>query len=295
MSRDKAINFYKRWKTPTRVCSSNAKSPISSPVTMSARCTPQILNRKHVHSARCLRFDPVISSTPLSSTHHLTNGNGLSESNNNNIVKMMPNTDNLADGNVIDSSLMNWWTVGSQTESFRERHIKNSDIEKGLEVVGRQLASQEQLEWREYWDFLDSFVDIRTAEGLDRLEAYLLERSEQAKKEDALFNFAQLYQSLDLVASDQNQQDRSSIPAAEVAPTFIEFQTPYTCVEKSLQVFAKRITKTLIINIKEVTINDMLLGELKRLKSLVASFKVSERVTLMELYIFLYIPSLPSS
>jgi len=54
--------------------------------------------------------------------------------------------------------------------------------------------------------------------------------------------------------------------------------TPYTCVEKSLQVFAKRITKTLINNISNmVSINDTLLSELKRLKSLIVSFKDDAR------------------
>ncbi|XP_017034886.1 ankyrin repeat and LEM domain-containing protein 2 homolog isoform X2 [Drosophila kikkawai] len=188
------------------------------------------------------------------------------ESNNNDIVKM-------PDTHIV---------VGEYTDSYRERHIKNSDIEKGLEVVGRQLASQEQLQWREYWDFLDAFVDIRTPEGLDRLEGHLVAKSEQAKKEDAMMNHAQLFQSLNVVASEQQQQqlDRSSANIAEVVPnTITEFQTPYTCVEKSLQVFAKRITKTLIINIKEVFINDMVLSELKRLKTLVASFMIDARFT----------------
>jgi len=46
-------------------------------------------------------------------------------------------------------------------------------------------------------------------------------------------------------------------------------------VEKSLQVFAKRITKTMINKIGNmVSINDTLLCELKRLKSLIVSFKV---------------------
>ncbi|XP_020808624.1 uncharacterized protein LOC110184429 isoform X1 [Drosophila serrata] len=281
MSRDKALNFYKRWKTPTRA-GSCVKSPIVSPSRRPAQIPKSSSANgngggtdRTIRTARRLPFESTGGGSSSSSS---SNGN-LSESNNNDIAKMADTCDD--ESVVLDLSLINLSRNGSEyTESYRERHIKNSDIEKGLEVIGRQLASQELLEWREYWDFLDAFVDIRTAEGLDRLEAHLVEKSEQAKKEDAMMNFAQLYQSLDLVASEQQQQmDRSAANTAEVVPTFTEFQTPYTCVEKSLQVFAKRITKTLIINIKEVTINDMLLAELKRLKTLVASFKIDARFT----------------
>ncbi|KAL7724466.1 hypothetical protein ACLKA6_004011 [Drosophila palustris] len=169
--------------------------------------------------------------------------------------------------------------VSNLNDSFRERHIKNSDIEKGLEVVGRQLARQEQLEWREYWDFLDTFIDIASSTGLTRLDSYLSAQLEQSQasllseKSDQVWNLSQMQHYLDLIA------DRSKTSnAASGGGAITQVMTPYTCVEKSLQVFAKRITKTLINNISNmVSINDTLLSELKRLKSLIVSFKDDTR------------------
>ncbi|XP_034478437.1 uncharacterized protein LOC117784735 [Drosophila innubila] len=169
--------------------------------------------------------------------------------------------------------------VSNLNDSFRERHIKNSDIEKGLEVVGRQLARQEQLEWREYWDFLDTFIDIASSNGLTRLDGYLSAQLEQSQasllseKSDQVWSLSQMQHYLDLIA------DRSKTSNATSGGSAItQVMTPYTCVEKSLQVFAKRITKTLINNIGNmVSINDMLLSELKRLKSLIVSFKDDTR------------------
>ncbi|ALC49817.1 l-1-G0222 [Drosophila busckii] len=184
----------------------------------------------------------------------------------------------------LDMSMDCSWNMSVSTlnDSFRERHIKNSDIEKGLEVLGRQLARQEQLEWREYWDFLDSYVDIASISGLARLESYLAERSEQAQaalvadRSDMAWNFSQIHHYLDLVA--ERSSGKSSNAAAAAAGAITQVMTPYTCVEKSLQVFAKRITKTSINNIGNmVSINDTLLSELKRLKSLIVSFKDDAR------------------
>lgn len=170
-------------------------------------------------------------------------------------------------------------SVSTLNDSFRERHIKNSDIEKGLEVVGRQLARQEQLEWREYWDFLDAFVDMASMDGLRQLESYLSAKHEQAQasmlaeKSDQAWNFSQMRQYIDLVA-DRAKSNNSGVSGGPIT----QVMTPYTCVEKSLQVFAKRITKTLINNIGNmVSINDTLLSELKRLKSLIVSFKDDAR------------------
>ncbi|XP_060661498.1 ankyrin repeat and LEM domain-containing protein 2 homolog [Drosophila nasuta] len=169
--------------------------------------------------------------------------------------------------------------VSNLNDSFRERHIKNSDIEKGLEVVGRQLARQEQMEWREYWDFLDTFIDIASPAGLTRLESYL---AGQLEKSDQLWNMSQMQNCLDFI-TDRNKAGYSSVASrsndtGSGTGVITQVMTPYTCVEKSLQVFAKRITKTLINNISNmVSINDTLLSELKRLKSLIVSFKDDAR------------------
>ena len=49
-----------------------------------------------------------------------------------------------------------------------------SDSDRGLERVGRDLAVQQKVSWREYWEFLDAFVNLREDEGLQMLDAYLL-------------------------------------------------------------------------------------------------------------------------
>lgn len=55
-----------------------------------------------------------------------------------------------------------------QTTLFRLQ-----DTEKGLERVGRDLAKQFHVGWKEYWPFLDTFADLTTDEGLKMLEDYI--------------------------------------------------------------------------------------------------------------------------
>ncbi|EDV46499.1 uncharacterized protein LOC6549841 [Drosophila erecta] len=313
MPREKAMNFYRRWKTPPRV-SNNVMSPLaSSPFSSPVKVTPSKSifdrsagNSSPVHSRGRVLFSPLAAATSSPKrTTNVPNGTNECENNNNNVKpvcllefpatpirQMKPdlfmayrNNNCIDSPSIVDDSQCLDMSLSrslnaSLNDSFRERHIKNSDIEKGLEVVGRQLARQEQLEWREYWDFLDSFVDIGAPDGLERLEAYFLEKTEQqADKSETVWNFAHLHQYFDLMAGDQQQQlrrDRSA--AAAATSSSVGVMTPYTCVEKSLQVFAKRITKTLINKIDNmVSINDTLLCELKRLKSLIVSFKDDAR------------------
>ncbi|XP_039498248.1 ankyrin repeat and LEM domain-containing protein 2 homolog [Drosophila santomea] len=313
MPREKAMNFYRRWKTPPRV-SNNVMSPLaSSPFSSPVKVTPSKSifdrsagNSSPVHSKRRVLFSPLAPTTSSPKrTTTVPNGSNECENNNNNVKPVYPlefpatpirqmkpdlfmayrNNNSFDSPSIADDSQFLDMSLSpsmnaSLNDSFRERHIKNSDIEKGLEVVGRQLARQEQLEWREYWDFLDSFVDIGAADGLARLEAYFLEKTEQqADKLETVWNFAHLHQYFDLMAGDQQQQLRKDRNAAASATSpSAGVMTPYTCVEKSLQVFAKRITKTLINKIDNmVSINDTLLCELKRLKSLIVSFKDDAR------------------
>lgn len=292
MTREQAESFFRRWKTPPRL-GSNIASPLANSSLISPMKTP---NKSMPHrgttripfsltSPKKSLDEPNGNHQPQQQSPLLQNGiaDHIEKNNNNNnnygdrlwmpstpIRQMKPDlflkyrdlnssmeVDDSPD-KIFDLSL-NISNVSDLNDSFRERHIKNSDIEKGLEVVGRQLARQEQLEWREYWDFLDAFLEISTPNGLTQLENYLMESQ------------------VTITDEKLNQSLSTSTTAT------IQMMTPYTCVEKSLQVFAKRITKTLINNIGNiVSINDTLLSELKRLKSLIVSFKDDTRFTTVD-------------
>lgn len=309
MTREQAESFFRRWKTPPRL-GSNIVSPLANSPLISPMKTPNksMLHRSAIRSIPFSLTSPKKSSSssidepngnhqpqqeqqsPLLHNGHATDNteNNNNYSNNNyadeeqptsaSIRLWMPSTPirqmkpdlflnyrnndlncSMEDSpdKIFDLSLnVSNVSVSDLNDSFRERHIKNSDIEKGLEVVGRQLARQKQHEWREYWDFLNAFLEISTPNGLTHLENYLAELQAQMLEEKGL---------------------STAIPATS------QMMTPYTCVEKSLQVFAKRITKTLINNIANiVSINDTLLSELRRLKSLIVSFKDDARFTTVD-------------
>ncbi|XP_054728401.1 ankyrin repeat and LEM domain-containing protein 2 homolog [Anastrepha obliqua] len=183
---------------------------------------------------------------------------------------------------------------------FKERHIKITDTEKGLELIGRELAKEHNVEWREYWDFLNTFVNIASDEGLSKLENYFAQRLKEeemtkktahamAKSAVILDNVCNALEKLHFPENGSLQDFRNGFNnersrfanitgTGEATTTAPQSTTPYTCVEKSVQVFAKRMTKTIIHNIDNVvSINDTLLSELKRLKSLICSFKEDTR------------------
>ena len=70
-----------------------------------------------------------------------------------------------------------WKTPPRELSSWRRdtlTGIMRSDSDRGLERVGRDLAVQQKVNWKEYWDFLDTFVNLREDEGLEELENYLV-------------------------------------------------------------------------------------------------------------------------
>ncbi|XP_070806954.1 ankyrin repeat and LEM domain-containing protein 2 isoform X3 [Pituophis catenifer annectens] len=59
-------------------------------------------------------------------------------------------------------------------------HLRKSDLERGVERVGRELAHELGFPWVEYWEFLGCFVDLSSQEGLGRLEDHLSQQQEMS-------------------------------------------------------------------------------------------------------------------
>ncbi|XP_047194426.1 ankyrin repeat and LEM domain-containing protein 2 isoform X2 [Hippoglossus stenolepis] len=65
------------------------------------------------------------------------------------------------------------WKTPPRDRADLFHNILKSDPDRGAERVGRDLAHEMGHPWAEYWDFLDSFVDLSSTEGLRKLEEFL--------------------------------------------------------------------------------------------------------------------------
>ncbi|KFO83873.1 Ankyrin repeat and LEM domain-containing protein 2, partial [Buceros rhinoceros silvestris] len=77
------------------------------------------------------------------------------------------------------------WKTPPREKAGFFHSVRKSDLERGIERVGRQLAHELGFPWVEYWDFLGCFVDLSSQEGLRKIEEYLSHRemSEKAQQE----------------------------------------------------------------------------------------------------------------
>lgn len=171
---------------------------------------------------------------------------------------------------------------------FKERNLKLADVDKGLEVIGRGLAKDQQVIWREYWSFLDEFIDIGSNEGLSKFEKYLQDRMDGRMKPPPIAlahrklqlaplpvtPVSKISQKLNRLHIEKDQNDESFNHARASTPSSPSAFHAYLCVEKSCQIYAKRLLKPIAQNPTNiVTVNDVLVGELNRLKSLICSYK----------------------
>ena len=164
--------------------------------------------------------------------------------------------------------------------SFKEKNIRLTDVDKGLEKIGRELAREYKFGWNEYWDFLGRYVDIRNDDGLECFERYLKQKEKQnelnesrvedispSKKMNESFGLsavcAGMY-SMDLNEIAENANNKTTKNCLTSPTTSISRQSllngfssqrnslqnsplanPYTCIEQSCRAFSKRLTSLL--------------------------------------------------
>ncbi|XP_042297384.1 ankyrin repeat and LEM domain-containing protein 2 isoform X2 [Sceloporus undulatus] len=75
------------------------------------------------------------------------------------------------------------WKTPPREKAGYYHNLRKSDLERGVERVGRELAHELGFPWVEYWEFLGCFVDLSSQEGLQKLEEYLSQQEIKAQQE----------------------------------------------------------------------------------------------------------------
>ncbi|XP_051888110.1 ankyrin repeat and LEM domain-containing protein 2 isoform X2 [Pristis pectinata] len=72
-----------------------------------------------------------------------------------------------------------WKTPSRESAS----QFKKTDVERGYERVGRDLAHEMGHPWAEYWEFLGCFIDLAAPEGIRKIEEYLSKKELSRRSE----------------------------------------------------------------------------------------------------------------
>lgn len=164
--------------------------------------------------------------------------------------------------------------------------LRFKDPNKGLERIGKKLAHKYEVNWKEYWPFLGSFVDITSDEGLQQLENYLANRydilnnsvTEEIKKESSLLdNSNPLSPISDLCVAFSSchlNDSRSSTPNFDKKSDIDSI----VYIDKACQVFANRISNDILyILCNQDNILQTLEIEIKQLELLITSYMEDNR------------------
>lgn len=194
----------------------------------------------------------------------------------------------------------------------KERLVRITDPEKGVETIGRELAKTQNIGWKEYWKFLDKFVDLSSKDGLEMFEEYL-KKGENASSDspskplnvssipnvknnadDSIFALCARLNTLNL-----NKEEGSTPKGKNINETIKLLQerrtlqldvitnnnhiaNPYLSIEKALQVYAKR-TSFNLTHTTTTELKPILEQEIKKLEKLVLSFINDQRFVAVNL------------
>lgn len=180
-------------------------------------------------------------------------------------------------------------SLSKETQSLDKLStLKYKDPQKGLEILGKSLAQEFDVQWKEYWPFLDSFVDIASDEGLQMLENYLAEKinciveenstsslevssMDQSSKCSTISDLCQAFNACKIDNSGESSFDRLDISGGSKN----EF-SPFLCIEKACQVFANRISSW-ILNLNSNALLSTLTSEMKQLENVILSYSTDIR------------------
>lgn len=268
---------------------------------------------------------PLVPETPIRCTKNDSNSNHLSHNynnNNNNSFMRLNSNDSLfcnppssggSGSALITTFLDESGSVYSQENihdsiSFKEKNIRLTDTNKGLEKIGRGLADEYNVGWKEYWDFLGVFIDIRSSDGMEKFEEYMKKKDKQKEiNESPLLSPTKANDSFGLSAicaglysMDINDEltnakvgNKNGLisPSSSRSPLIemlsnkrtssddLPLDNPFTCIEQSCRTFAKRVASLL----ESDTVQDqnsyekILLTEVNKLNTSMDNYKRDSR------------------